>query len=83
MLSVQEIHQEQNGTNISTNAWEETKRRRPWSPLESGDNLELNTTDIFPLETRRMVSKSRYQSMIGAAQWVINLGRFDIAVHVI
>jgi len=29
------------------------------------------------------LSKSRYQSMIGAAQWVINLGRFDSVVHVI
>ena len=47
MLCVQEIHQEQNGTNIWTNAWEETKRRRPWSPLESGDNLELDTTDFL------------------------------------
>ena len=47
------------------------------SPLEKGDNPELDTTDFLD-EKRTKI----YQSMVGAAQWIISLGRFDIAVHI-
>ena len=45
--------------------------------MESGDNQELDTSEFLKEDDIK-----KYQSMIGAAQWVINLGRFDIAVHV-
>ena len=47
------------------------------SPLAKGDNPELDTSEFLD-ETNTKI----YQSMIGAAQWVISLTRFDIAVHV-
>jgi hypothetical protein len=47
------------------------------SPLTSGDNPELDTSNFLDEKDTKV-----YQSMIGAAQWVISLGRFDIAVHV-
>ena len=55
----------------------EKPKGRPRSPLESGDNPELDTSEFLKEDDIK-----KYQSMIGAAQWVINLGRFDIAVHV-
>ena len=47
------------------------------SPLEKGDRPELDTTEILELPDIKV-----YQSLVGACQWVIQLGRFDIAVHV-
>ena len=47
------------------------------SPLERNDHPELDTSDFLNSEDTRI-----FQSMIGAAQWAIQLGRFDIAVHV-
>ena len=47
------------------------------SPLECGDNPELDTSEFLDERFTKV-----YQSMIGAAQWVIQLGRIDIAVHV-
>ena len=47
------------------------------SPLAPGDHPEIDTSPFLDLDDLK-----KYQSMIGAAQWVIQLGRFDIAVHV-
>ena len=47
------------------------------SPLESNDHPELDTSDFLDEKYIRI-----YQSMIGSAQWLISLGRFDISVHV-
>ena len=37
----------------------------------------MDTSDLLPLAQTKI-----FQSMIGACQWVIQLGRFDIAVHI-
>jgi hypothetical protein len=47
------------------------------SPLEANDNPELDTSELLDDEWTR-----KYQSLIGSAQWIVSLGRFDIAVHV-
>ena len=47
------------------------------TPLEPNDTPELDTSEF--LETAGI---KVFQSLIGACQWVIQLGRFDIAVHV-
>jgi Reverse transcriptase (RNA-dependent DNA polymerase) len=47
------------------------------SPLEKGDHPELDTT-----EEEEVDGIKRYQSLIGALQWAISLGRFDIATAV-
>jgi hypothetical protein len=43
------------------------------SPIEKGDHPELDTSDLLDLEGINL-----YQSLIGALQWVITIGRFDI-----
>jgi Reverse transcriptase (RNA-dependent DNA polymerase) len=43
------------------------------SPLEKGDHPELDTTEL--LDAKEIVL---YQSMIGALQWDVTIGRFDI-----
>jgi len=48
------------------------------SPLDKGDHPEL---DDSPLLEDDEVAK--YQSMIGACQWLISLGRFDIAAAIV
>ena len=45
-----------------------------WSPLEKGDNPELDNTELLDHE-----GIAQYQSIIGSLQWAISLGRFDIA----
>ena len=47
------------------------------SPLEKGDHPELDTSPLLGEE-----DTTRNQSLIGALQWTITLGRFDIAVGV-
>ena len=47
------------------------------SPLEKNDHPELDTSPLLGPD-----DVVKYQSLIGALQWVITLGRFDIAVHV-
>lgn len=53
------------------------KPKQATSPLVKGDHPELDTTAL--LETDDI---SKYQSLIGALQWVIQIGRFDIATSV-
>ena len=50
---------------------------RVTSPLEKGDHPELDTSQLLDEE-----DVTKYQSLIGALQWTITLGRFDIAVAV-
>ena len=47
------------------------------SPLEKGDNPELDTTELLDEE-----GQQRYMSLIGSMQWAVSLGRFDIQVAV-
>ena len=47
------------------------------SPLEKGDHPELDTSDLVDADRIQ-----KYQSMIGAMQWAISIGRFDIATSV-
>jgi len=44
------------------------------SPLVNGDHPELDTSDLLNEDDQKV-----YQSLIGALQWVIQIGRFDIA----
>ncbi len=51
---------------------------RPYlTPLEKGDHPELDETELLDAKHTQI-----YQSLIGATQWIIQLGRFDIATHV-
>ena len=47
------------------------------SPIERGDHPELDTTEELDMNGIK-----QYQSMIGALQWLISLGRLDIATTV-
>ena len=47
------------------------------SPLEKGDHPELDTSDELPPEDIK-----KYQSLIGSLQWLVSLGRLDIATAV-
>jgi len=53
------------------------KPREYKSPLEKGDHPELDTSELLDMDQTKL-----YQSMIGALQWVIQLGRFDVATAV-
>ena len=48
-----------------------------WSPLERGDHPELDTSDELDEEDTK-----KYQSLIGALQWVVTLGHFNIGTAV-
>jgi hypothetical protein len=43
------------------------------SPLEKGDHPELDTFELCTTD-----EIAQYQSMIGALQWILTIGRFDI-----
>ena len=47
------------------------------SPLEDNDHPELDTSEFLDND-----GVERYQSMIGALQWIISIGRWDIQTHV-
>ena len=47
------------------------------SQLYKGDHPELDTSDLLDAD-----GIQKYQSMIGAMQWAISIGRFDIATAV-
>ena len=47
------------------------------SPLDKGDHPELDTSEELDMDGIK-----KYQSMIGALQWCISLGRFDVATAV-
>ena len=47
------------------------------SPMDKEDHPELDQTSFLDAEGIK-----KYQSLIGALQWVITLGRFDVAVSI-
>jgi len=47
------------------------------SPLEKGDHPELDISELLPPE-----DITKYQSLIGALQWAITLGRIDVQTAV-
>ena len=47
------------------------------SPLEHGDHPELDTTDLLGPEDIQ-----KYQSLVGAMQWAVTIGRIDITTAV-
>ena len=53
------------------------KPKKASSPLEKNDHPELDESDILSIQDQK-----KYQSMIGALQWCVSLGRFDIATPV-
>jgi hypothetical protein len=56
-----------------------TKPRQVYhSPLEKGDHPEMDTTHILDAEKTKL-----YQSMVGALQWLVTLGRFDILTAIV
>ena len=54
---------------------EKPRKSRP--PLEGGDHPELDTSELCDDHQTK-----KFQTLIGQLQWLISLGRFDIAVHV-
>ena len=54
---------------------EKPRKSRP--PLEGGDHPELDTSELCDDH-----QTTQFQTLIGQLQWLISLGRFDIAVHV-
>ena len=44
------------------------------SPIKKGDHPELDTSDLLEPD-----DVQKYRSLIGALQWAITIGRFDIA----
>jgi hypothetical protein len=55
----------------------ETPRQNVTAPLEKGDHPELDTSEL--LDDKGVKD---YQSLIGALQWVITIGRFDVMTAV-
>jgi hypothetical protein len=49
-----------------------TKPKEFAPPLEKGDHLELDTSELCNTE-----QVAQYQSMIGSLQWIVTIGRFD------
>jgi hypothetical protein len=55
----------------------ERPNRRVTSPLDSNDHPELDDSEFLEENEIKI-----YQSMIGSAQWIVSIGRFDVAVHI-
>ncbi len=51
--------------------------KKAHSPLVKGDHPELDTSELLDEEWTKI-----YQSLIGALQWVIQIGRFDVCTAV-
>ena len=51
----------------------ESAKQNVTSPLERGDHPELDTSELLDSEGITI-----YQSLIGALQWAVSIGRFDI-----
>ena len=54
---------------------EKPRKSRP--PLEGGDHPELDTSELCDEHQTK-----QFQTLIGQLQWLISLGHFDIAVHI-
>mgnify|MGYP006357956311 FL=1 len=60
--------------------YERTFKSKPQfvtSPIEKGDNPELDTSELLDDDQTQ-----NYQSLIGALQWAVSIGRFDIQTAV-
>jgi hypothetical protein len=55
----------------------ESPLHHPQSSLESNDHPEIDSSKFLG---EKYIQK--YQSLIGAMQWAISIGHFDIAEHV-
>jgi len=55
----------------------ESPKQSVTSPLEKGDHPELDESDELDAKGIQL-----YQSLIGALQWIVTIGRFDIATAV-
>ena len=55
----------------------ESPKQSVTSPLEKGDHPELDDSDELDAKGIQL-----YQSLIGALQWIVTIGRFDIATAV-
>jgi hypothetical protein len=55
----------------------ESPSHRLQSPLESNNHPEIDSSEFLGEDDIQ-----KYQSLIGAMQWAISIGHFDIAVHV-
>jgi hypothetical protein len=53
------------------------KPKEATSPLTKGDHPEVDTTELLDYEATKI-----YQSLIGALQWVVQIGRLDVATAV-
>ena len=51
--------------------------RQVKSPLEKGDHPELDTSDLLDFDKTKI-----YQSLVGALQWVIQIGWWDVSTAV-
>ena len=51
----------------------EKPKTKAWSPLEQNDHPELDDSELLD-----DTGIQQYQSLIGALQWIISLGRYDI-----
>ena len=51
--------------------------KKAQSPLTKGDHPELDTSELLDIEDIKV-----YQSLIGALQWVIQIGRWDVGTAV-
>ena len=51
----------------------DVKLKNYGSPMETGDHPEIDESDLLdPEET------TKYQMLVGCAQWAVSLGRYDI-----
>ena len=53
------------------------KPKQYTSPLVKGDHPELDTSDLLEIDDIKI-----YQSLIGALQWTVQIGRFDVGTAV-
>ena len=54
-----------------------TQPKQASSPLVKGDHPELDNSELLEIEDMKI-----YQSLIGALQWTVQIGRFDVATAV-
>ena len=59
---------------------EKPRKSRP--PLEGGDHPELDTSELCDEHQTKQFQTKQFQTLIGQLQWLISLGHFDIAVHI-
>jgi hypothetical protein len=76
MHGSQEVHQ-QDDRFLRPHVWIQTPRQYS-SPLENGDHPEVDDSKELDLDG----IKKFQSSLIGSLQWVIQIGRFDVATAV-